>query len=465
MRFWVLAIVLTGVVSAGAEASVLGLFQSLLDSIKAFESQEDESNDGGSETDPGGSDSGGSDSGGSDSGGSDSGGGDVVASGYEECMASVAGSYDTRCMLTALIDEIVMPNYVNLANQGATFSSQDGPLGNYCSAISTGQEESAFSSAESAYKELVKAVQRVEMHAIGPAADNSFSLQYRLNSYMAGPISTCGIDSIAASSNVDISARPSSTRGIRALDYLLFNTDLDHTCAQQVTATKGWNDLTQSERKSLRCDAAMLVASDLESAASSILKAWQKTDGNYRAEFLEESNTFLSLQATTDSMFYLEKGTKDAKVGMPLGIIAACPNLTCPEFVEAPYSGNSLQNVITNLEIWSEMFSSNSQTGFDAHIENEGWPEVSQEFKSNLIRALDLANSIDESIASQVNSIQSESQETECTNAFSNPDTTSGNFPMCTLYGLLKRIVDSLKIDFVTIVNVEIPGGSQSDND
>ena len=138
----------------------------------------------------------------------------------------------------------------------------------------------------------------------------------------------------------------------------------------------------------------------------SILKAWQKTDGNYRAEFLEESNTFQSLQATTDSMFYLEKGTKDAKVGMPLGIIAACPDLTCPDFVEAPYSGNSLQNVITNLEIWSEMFSSNAQTGFDAHIENEGWPEVSQEFKSNLAQALELANSIDESIASQVSSIQ-----------------------------------------------------------
>ena len=468
MRFWLVAIVLTGVVSAGAEASVFGLFQALLNSIKAFESSEDTSNNGDSVTNPGGGDSvtnpGGGDSG-TNPGGIDSGGGEVGASGYEECMASVAGSYDTRCMLTALVDEIVMPNYADLANQGATFSSQDGPLGNYCSAISTAQEESAFSSAEAAYKGLVKAVQRVEMHAIGPAADNSFSLQYRLNSYMAGPISTCGIDSIAASSNVDINARPSSARGIRALDYLLFNTDLDHTCAPQVTATKGWNDLTQSERKSLRCDAAMLVASDIESAASRVLKAWQRTDGNYRAEFLQESNTFLSLQATTDSMFYLEKGTKDAKVGMPLGIIAACPNLTCPEFVEAPYSGNSLQNVITNLEIWSEMFSSNSQTGFDTHIENEGWPEVSQEFKSNLIRALDLANSIDESIASQASSIQSESQETECTNAYSNPDTTSDNLPLCTLYGLLKRIVDSLKIDFVTIVNVEIPGGSQSDND
>ena len=440
MRFWVLAIALTGVFSAGAHASVTGLFHALLNSVMNIDSAKDDGDNGSGST-----------------------GG--VESGFEECMASAEGPYDTRCMLTALADEILIPNYADLVSQSAKFSSEDGPLGGYCSAISTGDDSDAFSNAESAYRGLVEAVQRVEMHAIGPAANNSFALQYRLNSFMSGPISTCGIDSVAASDNVDISARAASARGIRALDYLLFNTDLDHTCAPQVTATEGWNDLTQSERRSLRCDAAMLVASDIADAASSIHKAWQKTDGNYRAIFLEESNTFQSLQATTDSMFYLEKGTKDAKVGMPLGIIAACPDLTCPEFVEAPYSGNSLQNVITNLEVWSEMFSSNAETGFDAHIENEGWPEVSQEFKSSLAKALELANSIDESIASQVSDIQSESQETECTNAFSNPDTTSDAFPMCTLYGLLKRVVDSLKIDFVTIVNVEVPGGSQSDND
>ena len=450
MRFWVLAIALTGFFSVGAHASVASLFQALLNSAMTMDSAKDDSDNPTSEPQPGGNGSG-------STGGAES--------GYEECMASVAGTYDTRCMLTALVDEIVIPNYVELAGQAATFSSQDGPLGSYCSAISTDNEGDAFQSANSAYRELVKAVQRVEMHAIGPAADNAFSLQYRLNSFMAGPISTCGIDSVAASSNVDITARPANTRGIRALDYLLFNTELDHTCASQVTATKGWNDLTQSERRSLRCDAAMLVASDIADAAYSINSAWQITDGNYRAVFLEESNTFQSLQATTDSMFYLEKGTKDAKIGMPLGIIAACPDLTCPDFVEAPHSGNSLANVITNLEIWSEMFSSNAATGFDAHIENEGWPEVSQEFKSNLAQALELANSIDESIASQVSDIETESEETECTNAFSNPDTTSDAFPMCTLYGLVKRVVDSLKIDFVTIVNVEVPGGSQSDND
>jgi uncharacterized protein len=456
MRLGIAVFLVATLLSVGAQASVSSFFNQLLDSVQAtLDGNSRDSDSGGdSASDP--------DSG---AGGSGSVPTDPPESGYVACMGSVSASYDTRCMLTALVDEIVIPNYAKLMDTAQAFAAPSGPLGSYCSAISTAGESLAFADAETSWKSLVAEVQRTEVHAIGPASDNAFSLQYRLNSYMSGAVSTCGIDSIAASSNVDISARALNTRGIRALDYLLFNSDLDHTCAPQVTSTSGWNDLPEAERKSLRCDAAMLIASDMSDAAASIHRAWRAQGDNYRASFLQESNTFQSLQATTDSMFYLEKGTKDAKLGTPLGIITACPDLTCPEFVEAPYSGHSLQNVITNLEIWSEMFSSNAETGFDAHIESEGWPEVSQEFKLNLDKALQLANRIDDSIASQASAIESEADQTECTNAYSNPDTTSETFPMCTLYGLVKRIVDSFKIDFVTIVNVEIPGGSQSDND
>ena len=402
---------------------------------------------------------------GDSSGGSSEGSNNASDSGYAECMESVSGSYDTRCMLTALADEVIIPSYAKLATEAREFSAEGGVLAKYCSAISSADEAQAFNTAETGWKDLVRAVQRAEMHAIGPATENGKALQYRLNSYMAGPISTCGIDSIAAADNVDVAGRSLNARGIRAMDYLLFNSDLTHTCAPQVSATSGWNDLSESDRKIARCDAAVAIAGDISDAAEKIHTAWSTSGGNYRATYLEPSNTFQSLQATTDSLFYFEKGTKDAKLGKPLGIITACTNITCPESVEAPYSGMSLQNVITNIEIFTEMFSSNAETGFDAHLENEGWPEVSQAFKSNLAKAKELAESIDSSVASQVAAIQTGSDETECTNAFSNPDTVSESLPMCTLYGLVKRVVDSLKIDFVTIVNVDIPGGSQSDND
>ena len=443
MKYWGVVLTLAAFISVNAEANIASLFNQLLKSVHNSHSIKNQ------QTPPDGGD----------------GSSNSSDSGYAECMESVSGSYDTRCMLTALADEVIIPSYAKLATQASEFSAENGDLANYCSAISSADEAQALNTAEIGWKDLVKAVQRAEMHAIGPAADNGKALQYRLNSYMAGPISTCGIDSIAAGDNVDVSARSLNARGIRALDYLLFNSDLTHTCAPQVSATSGWNDLSEPDRKIARCNAAVAIARDISDAADKLHSAWSATGGNYRATYLEPSNTFQSLQATTDSLFYLEKGTKDAKLGKPLGIIAACTNRTCPDSVEAPYSGMSLQNVITNIEIFTEMFFSNAETGFDAHLENEGWPEVSQAFKSNLAKAKELAESIDSSIASQVAAIQTGSDETECTNAFSNPDTVSESLPMCTLYGLVKRVVDSLKIDFVTIVNVDVPGGSQSDND
>lgn len=452
MKYWRVALTFAAFISLNAEANISSLFHQLLKSVQDSHSIKSE------QAAPDGGD-------GDSSGGSSDGSNNASDSGYAECMEAVSGSYDTRCMLTALADEVIIPSYAKLATEAREFSAEGGVLAKYCSAISSADEARAFNTAETGWKDLVRAVQRAEMHAIGPATENGKALQYRLNSYMAGPISTCGIDSIAAADNVDVAGRSLNARGIRAMDYLLFNSDLTHTCAPQVSATSGWNDLSESDRKIARCDAAVAIAGDISDAAEKIHTAWSTSGGNYRATYLEPSNTFQSLQATTDSLFYFEKGTKDAKLGKPLGIITACTNRTCPESVEAPYSGMSLQNVITNIEIFTEMFSSNAETGFDAHLENEGWPEVSQAFKSNLAKAKELAESIDSSVASQVAAIQTGSDETECTNAFSNPDTVSESLPMCTLYGLVKRVVDSLKIDFVTIVNVDIPGGSQSDND
>jgi hypothetical protein len=45
-----------------------------------------------------------------------------------------------------------------------------------------------------------------------------------------------------------------------------------------------------------------------------------------------------------------------------------------------------------------------------------------------------------------------------------NPEDPS-SLDACSITGLLKRITDDLKIDFVTIVNVPVPGRVQSDND
>ena len=71
---------------------------------------------------------------------------------------------------------------------------------------------------------------------------------------------------------------------------------------------------------------------------------------------------------------------------------------------------------------------------------------------------------IDTDLTGQVDLVESGS-ETDCMNAAANPDVASEVLPACTLYGHIKRVVDDMKNDLVTILNVNLPGGTRADND
>ena len=135
MRFGIAVFLVATLSSMGAQASVSSLFNRLFNTIQATLDGDSRDSEGDTVSDP--------DSGGSVSdpdtgpGGSGSVSTELPESGYEACMDSVSASYDTRCMLTALADEIVIPNYAELTDTAQAFASASGPLGSYCAAIST----------------------------------------------------------------------------------------------------------------------------------------------------------------------------------------------------------------------------------------------------------------------------------------------------------------------------------------
>ena len=118
MKVFVVACALTALVSVGAEASVSNLFKALWQSATSADSGKS-----------------GDDLPGSNSGGNDSGSVGQSESGYTDCMKEVSASYDTRCMMTALADETIIPNYADLKTEAAGFASADGPLASYLSLI------------------------------------------------------------------------------------------------------------------------------------------------------------------------------------------------------------------------------------------------------------------------------------------------------------------------------------------
>ena len=367
-------------------------------------------------------------------------------------------------MLTNLADNVFLPNYETLVTATADFSGSDGSLAVYCDAIGGSNEAAAKTTAKTEWRSVMDAIQQTELHAIGPVAANANALRDRILSYSTGPLSSCGVDEIAALSedaDFDLSSRAGNQKGLGAVGYLLHDNDLEHSCSSLVSTTSDWNSKSESDRKTLRCSAALKIAQDVASAALSVRDQWVNS---YRSDLVSESSAGDNLQAVSDAIFYYEKGIKDKKLGIPLGINAGCSALSCPAQVESQYSLSSLQSIRINSESFLKVFQGGSGLGFDDFIVHEGFPEVSTRFATNTNAVIDAVATIEVPLYEQATSINTEALETQCTNAYANPDTTD-ELSACTLYGLVKRISDDLKIDFVTIVNVDLPDGSQSDND
>ncbi len=377
------------------------------------------------------------------------------------------GEFSTTDMLANIADTIIIPNYETLVIQTQSLASADGSLSSYCGAIGSSQEASEELLAKDSWKATMAVAQAAEMLAIGPATDNGSAFRKKILSYSEGALNSCGVDEmavLAGRDELDVSQRATNQRGLGGIEYLLFNESLDHTCPPQAATTADWNSLDDTIRVQNRCKAALAVAEDVASAAVQLRDAWLQTDGDFRSQYISESNVGNSLQMTTDAIFYVDTGVKDKKLGIPLGINDACSAFSCPGSVESPYSETSFVNIKNNVETFLEVFQGASGSGFDDFISEEGYPEVSQRIVTNAQAVISAIDEVSTSVIDQVNSINDSEDESQCNNAFANPE-NADPLSACSIYGLIKRITDDLKIDFVTIVNVNLPSGAQSDND
>lgn len=376
--------------------------------------------------------------------------------------------FDRGALMTNLTDNIFVPNYKSTAEEAVSFAGDEGELSTYCDAIGDDNESVKLEDAKLAWLDLMKRVQKTEMHILGPAERNGSALQSRINSYPLGSLATCALDQAVVLSNNDenfsVSSRALNQRGMGAIEYLLFDDDLNHSCSSQALAADDWSNLSDTERKTQRCNYAVKLANDVADASQEIYDQWTLGESPYRTEFLSESSLGDNFQLVTDALFYLETFTKSGKLAIPLGINPKCSAMTCPDLVESPFSQSSLRNIKTNTQEFLRIFNGGSSVGFDDLIDNEGYASITNRFKTQSKDVIDFIDTINLSLTDQIASIQSIDDETTCTNSEANPDDDSA-LDACSLAGLLKKITDDLKIEFVSIVNVPVPGRVQSDND
>ena len=372
----------------------------------------------------------------------------------------------TALMLTDIANKVMVPAYQDLASQTALLAAVDG-VQSYCDAIDGADEAAQLENVKTLWNKASDAYARTEVHSVGPA-DIDGVYRYRVSSYASAPLDKCGLDTSVVNQNsadFGLASRPANQRGLGAVEYLIFNSDQDHSCSPN-TAPAGWNDLTEVNRKSQRCEYAVVLANDIDAAADGIVDSWSVDGSNYLAEFTGEDSAGEKLQELTDAIIvHMDKEAKDRKVGIPTGVKEECTNLSCPDKVERPYVQTSLAGVKANLQGFIDVINGGDGRGFDDLFADEGYGSTSDDMLTKAQVAIDNIDAATKSLFTQASAIDDASKREACTNAFVSHDETYEDYSACALTGLLKDVTDILKIDFVTIVEVNLPGRVQADND
>ena len=388
------------------------------------------------------------------------------SSGDSDTGAETSDSSATALMLTDIANNVMVPAYQDLSAKTASLAAASG-VQSYCDALGDANEATALESVKTLWSAASDSYAKTEVHSVGPA-DIDGAFRYRVSSYASAPLDKCGLDNSVTNQNeadFDLANRPASQRGLGAVEYLLFNTDLDHNCSSN-TAPAGWNELSEASRKSQRCEYAVELASDIDAAADGIVDNWSADGSNYLAEFTSEGSAGEKLQELTDAIIvHMDKEAKDKKVGIPTGVKEECTSFSCPDKIERPYVKSSFDAVKANVQGFIDVIKGGDGRGFDDLFADEGYASTSSDMLAKAQAAIDNIEAATTTLSAQTLATNDASKQEACTNAYVSHDETYENYSGCALTGLLKDVTDILKIDFVTIVGVNLPGRVQADND
>jgi uncharacterized protein len=329
--------------------------------------------------------------------------------------------------------------------------------------LAAAPDEAKAESARLAWRTAMASWQRAEPLSFGPAARSSApgGRDLRDNIYVFPLANYCQVDqriTASAYAGADFATSLVSTRGLSALEYLLFNTSSGNAClpALAINSAGTWAALGDQIWQR-RADYAARAASDVAERARSLSEAWRPEGGNFLAELTtagQSSATFSSAQqafnAVSDALFYVEKEVKDWKLGWPLGLVPDCINAPglCPSEIESRYAFASTDHLRQNLIGFRRVFQgcgpAYSGLGFDDWLSEAGAADLAL----SMVQATEAAQAAVESLAPPLEQA-----------LFVDPSRVRA------LHGSVKAITDPLKTEFLTVLNLDLPKVSEGDND
>jgi predicted lipoprotein len=322
--------------------------------------------------------------------------------------------------------------------------------------------EASLAEAQAAWREAMVQQQRLDVMQVGPGGSSLVAIageDLRDQIYSWPTSATCSVDRALVDEDY-LSEDFFVTElvwsyGLDALEYLLFGMGESHTCAAQVQLDGPWAAIDAGERLRRRAAYAAVVAGGIVNRASELEARWSADGGDFGALLAAPgdgdspyTDTAQALDEVFRAMFYVEKTTKDAKLGVPIGIVDGCAAAPCIDLMELPHSGDAATAVRSNLEALALMV----QGGADPAT-SDGFDDLLRQVDEEAI-AIDLLAAIDVAIAATLAyeaSLQSE--------LAGDPQALDD------LYAAVKNVTDILKGPFVMALMLTVPADGAGDND
>lgn len=359
-------------------------------------------------------------------------------------------SFSESELIESIIDNVYIPTFELFAQEAETLNSA---IQAYCDSLPM-DSENTLGTAQDRWKDTIDAWQMIELMQVGPLFDDGNALRNIVYSWPNN--NACSVDQeileseTAPYSLTDVS---NSRRGLDAIEYLLFDNDLNHKCTMPSDGLIAWNNRMDDDRMAARCNFASILAEDVVLQADQIVASWTgdmgygntlKSAGEQGSQF---STSLEGINDISDALFYFTGPMKDGKIATPVGLRANnCGLEPCTEDAESVFSDYSLENIITNMKALRMILigGSDEDTGFIDFLNDVGDTETA----TNIITELDDAIALAEGFTSTYS--EALTQETE---------------EVIELHDEVNKVDDILKSDFLESLALELPATSAGDND
>lgn len=282
--------------------------------------------------------------------------------------------FDRKNLIEQLSINVIIPEYLNFKNTSANLS-------NKLIALSENPDNNTLTAAQNAWKETMSSWQKTESYQFGPVKDLNIA-----NKIYFWPIKEESIKEVIVKDVSSLNANYLDTvgvakKGLPVIEYFLFNKE-------------NKNDLIIESIKNSETTKRYLnlLGIDLKSNAEKIENEWNQSKGNYSVKFSQESNAFNML--LNDIIATIED-VKDKKIDIPLGKKSGGD--LRPLEVESPFSNNSKNNIIANLEGIKSIFQGSAKTsdiGIDDYLEYIEKQALRDQINTQLDKTINLVKSI-----------------------------------------------------------------------